>query len=128
MEFNLGTLQGLLHTQLRRQHPEFFDSPLGESADYARWGGESHQEQQERVVRVSQKLQAAHRPDRERVLVVGHGGFGTQLVKYLVCASVPQVCKVKFGNCTAMLVRMSEDQSARFGQLLWQVPVESMQR
>ncbi len=126
MEFHVGKLQGLLHTQLRQRHPEFFERTLDEHADYSRWGGESYAMLQARVARVRRMLESAHRSEAQRVLVVGHGGFGTQLVKALVCHPVPRACNIKFGNCTAMLVQMSERYHLYLGQLLWQMPVEMM--
>ncbi len=128
MEFDVGRLQGLLYVQVRRRHPEFFERRLEQYADYSPWGGESYQALQDRVARAQAHLEARHRQAAARVLIVGHGGFGTQWVKHLLCYPVPRACHVKFGNCTAMLVRMSEGYGSYFGQLMWQVPVELMQR
>ncbi len=127
MEFDAGALQGLLHYQIRERFPEFFDRALSEYADYARWGGESYDDIAERVRRVRGFLEARHRKSADRVLVVGHGGFGTEVVKHLVCEPAPRSFNVKFGNCTAILVRMSERFQTYVGQVLWQVPVEHMQ-
>lgn len=127
MEFDAGALQGLLHHQIRERFPEFFERELSEYADYARWGGESYADIVERVGRVRGFVEARHRKSAERVLLVGHGGFGTEVVKHLVCEPAPRSFNVKFGNCTAILVRMSERFQTYGGQVLWQVPVEHMQ-
>jgi len=127
-EFDAGALQGLLHHQIRERFPEFFARDLSEYADYARWGGESYDDIVARVGRVRAFVEARHRKSAERVLIVGHGGFGTEVVKHLVCAPAPRSFNVKFGNCTAILVRMSERFQTYVGQMLWQVPVEHMQR
>jgi broad specificity phosphatase PhoE len=126
MEFDVGQLQGLLYTQVRQKHPEFFQrSPL-EYADYERFGGESYDALQERAQRVRRHLEDNHRQPAERQLVVGHGGFGKQLVKHFLCVPLPRLMNLKFGNCTALLVRMSEQLAGYYGQLVWQVPVELM--
>lgn len=126
MEFDFGSLQGLLHHQIRERFPEFFERNLSDYADYSRWGGESYADVGSRVARVRSLLEASHRKPAHRVLVVGHGGFGTEVVKHLVCDPVPRTFHIKFGNCTATLVRMSERFETYIGRLLWQVPVEHM--
>lgn len=126
MEFDTGALSGLLHTQLRRRHPEYFERKLDEHADYSRWGGEGYRQVQQRAQRVRSMLEAAHRKTAECVLVVGHGGFGLQLIKHLVCEPLPRVLNMKLGNCTALLVRMVEGFQTYYGQLVWHVPVELM--
>jgi broad specificity phosphatase PhoE len=127
-EFDAGALQGLLHHQIHERFPEFFDRELSEYADYSRWGGESYSDIVERVVRVRTLFEASHRKTADRVLVVGHGGFGTEVVKHLVCHPAPRSFNVAFGNCTAMLVRMSERFHTYVGRLLWQIPVEQMRQ
>lgn len=127
MEFDAGALQGLLHHQIRERFPEFFERDISEYADYSRWGGESYDDIVERVRRVRAFVEARHREPAHRVLLVGHGGFGTEVVKHLVCEPAPRSFNVKFGNCTAILVRMSERLETYIGQMLWQVPVEHMQ-
>ena len=126
-EFDAGALQGLLHHQIRERFPEFFERELSEYADYSRWGGESYDDIVERVRRVRAFLELRHRKAADRVLVVGHGGFGTEVVKHLVCEPAPRSFNVKFGNCTAILVRMSERFQTYIGRMIWQVPVEHMQ-
>lgn len=126
MEFNAGALQGLLHHQIRERFPEFFARKTSEYADYSRWGGESYDDIVERVRRVRAFVEARHRKAAHRVLLVGHGGFGTEVVKHLVCEPATRSFNVKFGNCTAILVRMSERLQTYIGQMLWQVPVEHM--
>ena len=127
MEFDAGSLQGLLHHQIRERFPEFFQRELSEYADYARWGGESYDDIVARARRVRGFTEARHRKSADRVLIVGHGGFGTEVVKHLVCEPAPRSFNVKFGNCTAILVRMSERLQTYVGQVLWQIPVEHMQ-
>ena len=127
MEFEAGALQGLLHHQIRERFPEFFERSLSEYADYSRWGGESYDQIVDRVRRLRAFFEARHRQSADRVLVVGHGGFGTEVVKHLVCEPAPRSFNVKFDNCTAILVRMSERFQTYVGRLLWQVPVELMQ-
>ena len=127
-EFDAGALQGLLHYQIHERFPEFFEREISEYADYSRWGGESYAQIAERVLRVRALLEAGHRKNADRVLVVGHGGFGTEVVKHLVCHPAPRSFNVTFGNCTAMLVRMSERFQTYVGRLLWQIPVEQMRQ
>lgn len=126
MEFDAGALQGLLHHQIRERFPEFFERELTEYADYSRWGGESYEDIVARVRRVRTFVEGRHRKSLDRVLLVGHGGFGTEVVKHLVCEPAPRSFNVKFGNCTAILVQMSERFQTYVGQVLWQVPVEHM--
>jgi len=128
MEFGAGALEGLLHHQIRERFPEFFERELSEYADYSRWGGESYDDIVDRALRVRAFVEARHRKNANCVLIVGHGGFGTEVVKHLVCDPAPRAFNVTFGNCTAMLVRMSERFQTYSGRLLWQVPVEQMQR
>ena len=55
---------------------------------------------------------------------MAHGGLNFHLVKALVCAPVPRVMSLKFGNCTATLVRMRERRGLYLGEIVFHVPVD----
>ncbi len=125
-EIGAGSLEGLNEAEIREAHPEFMHRPLGETGDFAAYGGESNADVQARLTRLMTRLEARHREAEERVLLVGHGGFHYQLVKALVCEPIPRVCILKFGNCTVSLLRMRERRGLYMGELVFHVPVELM--
>lgn len=125
-EIGAGSLEGLSEPEIELAYPEFMHRPLRETGDFAAYGGESHDEVQIRARRVLQRLEACHRAQDERVLLVGHGGFNYQLAKSLLCEPVPRVCILKMGNCTVSLIRMRLRRGLYLGELAFHVPVELM--
>ena len=125
-ELGAGSLEGMNEADIREAYPPFMHRPLRETGDFSEYGGESYDDVQARVSRVLSRLEARHRQAEERVLLVGHGGFQYQLVKALLCEPIPRVCILKFGNCTASLLRMRERRGLYLGELVFHVPVELM--
>ena len=125
-EIGAGAIEGLNEAEIREAHPPFMHRALRETGDFAEYGGESYDDVQARVSRVVTRLFARHRAAEERVLLVGHGGFHYQLSKALLCEPIPRVCILKFGNCTASLIRMRERRGLYMGELVFHVPVELM--
>ena len=123
-EIGAGRLEGMNEAEICEAFPAFMHRPLSETGDFAAYGGESYAEVQQRVVRLMARLQARHRSDEQRILLVGHGGFHYQLVKALLCEPIPRVCILKFGNCTVSLVRTRERRGLYMGELVFHVPVE----
>ena len=125
-EIAAGQLEGLTREEMAERFPTFLGRGIGDLGDFAEFGGESYDEVQSRVQRFAALLEARHRENGERVLVVAHGGFNFQLVKHLICAPVPRVCILKMGNCASTLVRMRERRARYIGEIVWHVPVELM--
>jgi len=125
-EIGAGKLEGMSEPEIEVAHPEFMHRPLTETGDFARYGGESYDDVQARVRRVLARIEARHRANEERVLLVGHGGFNYQLAKTLLCEPVPRVCILKMGNCTVSLIRMRVRRGLYLGELAFHVPVELM--
>jgi broad specificity phosphatase PhoE len=77
-----------------------------------------------RVRNLVERWQELHRPSAHRILAVAHGGTNFHLVKALVCDPVPRVMSLKFGNCTATLVRMRERRGKFHGEVVFHLPVD----
>ncbi|MGC4089548.1 MAG: histidine phosphatase family protein [Polyangiaceae bacterium] len=125
-EIGAGRIEGLTRDEIIERHPSYIERRVTDLGDFSDFGGESYDDVQLRARDVRTRLEALHRAAGARVLLVGHGGFNFQLVKYLLCEPVPRVCILKMGNCTASLVRMRERRGSYMGELLWHVPVELM--
>jgi broad specificity phosphatase PhoE len=123
-ELNAGQLQGLTRAEIAETFPGFFRRALTELGDFSEYGGESYADVQTRVQALVARWHERHRPAAHRVLVVAHGGTNFHLVKALVCDPVPRVMSVKFGNCTATLVRVRERRGQYLGELIFHLPVE----
>jgi broad specificity phosphatase PhoE len=120
-EIHAGGLQGLTHAEIVAQYPGFLGRGITGLGDFSEYGGESYDEVQRRVHLLVERWYARHREAAHRILAVAHGGFNFHLVKALVCTPVPRVMSLKFGNCTATLVRMRE-QRGLF--LVFHLPVD----
>ncbi|HEY2405295.1 MAG TPA: histidine phosphatase family protein [Polyangiaceae bacterium] len=125
-EIGAGSLEGLNEAEISQRFPGFMQRPVTKVGDFGEFGGESYDDVQARVARVRARLEARHREQAHRVLLVGHGGFNFQLLKTLICEPVPRTCIVKMGNCTMTLVRMRVRRERFMGEVVWHVPVELM--
>lgn len=124
LELHAGNLQGLTRDEIVEQYPSFMQRGLTELGDFSEYGGESYADVQLRVRSLVARLQERHLTDRHRVLAVAHGGTNFHLVKALVCDPVPRVMSLKFGNCTATLVRMRERRGQYLGEVVFHLPVD----
>jgi len=125
-EIGAGMLEGMNEAEIRAAHPVFMERSLTRTGDFSDYGGESYADVQARLKRLMVRLEARHRDARDRVLLVGHGGFHYQLAKALLCEPVPRVCILKMGNCTARLLRLQERRGLYLAELVFHVPVELM--
>lgn len=123
-ELNAGDLQGLTQAEIAENFPRFMNRALTELGDFSEYGGESYAEVQTRVRTLVERWQTLHRPRQHRILAVAHGGTNFHLVKALVCDPVPRVMSLKFGNCTATLVRMRERRGKFHGEVVFHLPVD----
>ncbi len=123
-ELHAGSLQGLTRPEIASAFPGFLQRGLGELGDFSEYGGESYADVQQRVRGLTGRWQARHLEPGHRILAVAHGGTNFHLVKALVCEPVPRVMSLKFGNCTATLVRMRERGGQYLGEIVFHVPIE----
>jgi probable phosphoglycerate mutase len=123
-ELNAGSLQGLTQAEIVASFPGFMNRSLSELGDFSEYGGESYGDVQLRVRGLVERWQATHRTSAHRILAVAHGGTNFHLVKALVCDPVPRVMSLKFGNCTATLVRMRERRGKFHGEVVFHLPVD----
>lgn len=123
-ELNAGSLQGLTRDEIEAAFPGFLLRPVTLLGDFAEYGGESYGDVQARVASLMLRWQARHREAAHRILAIAHGGTNFHLVKRLVCEPVPRVMNLKFGNCTATLVRMRERRGKYLGEVVFHVPVD----
>jgi broad specificity phosphatase PhoE len=124
LELNAGNLQGLTHAEIAAGFPGFMTRSLAELGDFSEYGGESYDDVQARVRGLVERWHASHRQEQHRILAVAHGGLNFHLVKALVCEPVPRVMSLKFGNCTATLVRMRERRGKYHGEVVFHLPVD----
>jgi len=123
-ELNAGSLQGLTRDEIAAAHPAFLERSVTELGDFSEYGGESYGDVQLRVRGLVRRWQERHREGADRILAVAHGGTNFHLVKVLVCEPVPRVMSLKFGNCTATLVRMRERRGQYLGEVVFHMPVD----
>lgn len=123
-ELHAGSLQGLTRAEIAEHHPSFMTRGLTGLGDFAEYGGESYDDVQRRVQLLVERLYHRHLKDAHRVLAVAHGGVNFQLVKALVCDPVPRVMSMKFGNCSATLIRVRERRGVYLGELIFHLPVD----
>src|SRR5258706_9615965 len=123
-ELHAGSLQGLTRDEIAERFPGFLQRGVTELGDFSEYGGESYADVQLRVRSLVERWQLQHRGDAHRVLAVAHGGTNFHLVKVLVCDPVPRVMSLKFGNCTATLVRMRERRGQYLGEIVFHMPVD----
>ncbi|HKY37931.1 MAG TPA: histidine phosphatase family protein [Polyangiaceae bacterium] len=123
-ELHAGSLQGLTRDEIQASYPGFMQRAVTELGDFSEYGGESYDEVQLRVRSLLLRWQAKHREAAHRILAVAHGGTNFHLVKALVCEPVPRVMSLKFGNCTATLVRMRERRGHYLGEVVFHLPVD----
>jgi probable phosphoglycerate mutase len=123
-ELHAGRLQGLTRDEIALGHPGFLQRGITELGDFAEYGGESYADVQLRIGSLLARWQANHREAAHRILAVAHGGTNFHLVKALVCQPVPRVMSLKFGNCTATLVRLRERRGQYLGEIVFHLPVE----
>jgi probable phosphoglycerate mutase len=123
-ELHAGSLQGLTRAEITETFPGFMQRGLTELGDFSEYGGESYDDVQQRIRSLMARWHARHLKDQHRVLAVAHGGTNFHLVKALVCEPVPRVMSLKFGNCTATLVRMRERRGQYLGEIVFHLPVD----
>jgi broad specificity phosphatase PhoE len=123
-ELHAGSLQGLTRAEIAERFPGFLQRGVTELGDFSEYGGESYADVQLRVQSLVARWQVRHRHDAHRVLAVAHGGTNFHLVKVLVCEPVPRVMSLKFGNCTATLVRMRQRRGRYLGEVVFHMPVD----
>jgi probable phosphoglycerate mutase len=123
-ELHAGSLQGLTQAEIAASFPSFMERSLTELGDFSEYGGESYDQVQARIRCLVERWQRLHRPLAHRILAVAHGGTNFHLVKALVCEPVPRVMSLKFGNCTATLVRMRERRGKFHGEVVFHLPVD----
>ncbi len=123
-ELHAGSLQGLTQAEIAESFPAFMTRALTELGDFSEYGGESYEQVQLRVRLLVERWQSRHRQEAHRILAVAHGGTNFHLVKALVCEPVPRVMSLKFGNCTATLVRMRERRGKYHGEVVFHLPVD----
>jgi 2,3-bisphosphoglycerate-dependent phosphoglycerate mutase len=123
-EIHAGSLQSLTRDEIAANHPGFMQRAVTELGDFSEYGGESYEDVQARVKSLLLRWQAKHREAAHRILAVAHGGTNFHLVKALVCEPVPRVMSLKFGNCTATLVRMRERRGHYLGEVVFHLPVD----
>jgi broad specificity phosphatase PhoE len=123
-ELHAGSLQGLTRDEIHASYPGFLQRAVTDLGDFSEYGGESYDDVQLRVSRLLARWQAKHREAAHRILAVAHGGTNFHLVKCLVCEPVPRVMSLKFGNCTATLVRMRERRGHYLGEVVFHLPVD----
>jgi len=123
-ELHAGSLQGLTRDEIEQSFPGFLQRGLTELGDFSEYGGESYSGVQQRVKSLLGRWQERHREPAHRVLAVAHGGTNFHLVKALVCSPVPRVMSMKFGNCTATLVRLRERRGQYLGEIVFHLPID----
>jgi broad specificity phosphatase PhoE len=123
-ELHAGSLQGLTRMEISRAFPTFLQRGLTELGDFSEYGGESYDDVQQRIRSLVARWHERHLNDQHRILAVAHGGTNFHLVKALVCQPVPRVMSLKFGNCTATLVRMRERRGQYLGEIVFHLPVD----
>jgi len=123
-ELHAGSLQGLTRAEIIQSFPSFLQRGLTELGDFAEYGGESYAQVQARIAALTTRWRARHLAGAHRVLAVAHGGTNFHLVKALVCDPVPRVMSLKFGNCTATLVRMRERRGQHLGEIVFHLPID----
>ncbi|HYJ07714.1 MAG TPA: histidine phosphatase family protein [Polyangiaceae bacterium] len=123
-EINAGQLQGLTRDEIHSSYPGFLERGVTELGDFAEYGGEAYEDVQARVRSLLVRWQSKHREAAHRILAVAHGGTNFHLVKAMVCEPVPRVMSLKFGNCTATLVRMRQRRQHFMGEVVFHVPVD----
>lgn len=123
-ELHAGSLQGLTQPEIAQKFPSFMQREVTGLGDFSEYGGESYAEVQARVHALVARWHARHRQEAHRILAVAHGGTNFHLIKALICSPVPRVMSLKFGNCTASLVRMRERRGVYLGELVFHLPIE----
>ncbi|MEM1029231.1 MAG: histidine phosphatase family protein [Myxococcota bacterium] len=126
VEIHAGSLEDLGREEIVARHPDFMGRRLSSLGDFSAYGGESHDDVMKRVQRTTAFLSEHHRDAAERVLLVAHGGFNFHFAKALLCEPVPRLNMLRWGNCTATLIRMRERRGQFIGELNWHIPVELM--
>jgi broad specificity phosphatase PhoE len=125
-ELHAGELEGLTFDEIGLRFPSYIARGVGDLGDFSEFGGESYGAVQDRAAALLAALEARHREQADRIVLVGHGGFNFQLLKMLVCRPVPRTCIIRMGNCSATFVRLRNVRGTYMGEVLWHVPVELM--
>jgi 2,3-bisphosphoglycerate-dependent phosphoglycerate mutase len=123
-ELHAGSLQGLTREEIAESFPAFLQRGLTELGDFSEYGGESYHDVQQRIRSLLARWHERHQGPAHRILAVAHGGTNFHLVKALVCDPIPRVMSLKFGNCTATLVRMRERRGQYLGEVVFHMPVD----
>ena len=123
-EIHAGEMQGKTGAQLRLDHASFYDRGIDGLGDYAEFGGESYDAEQERVRRFVANLTERHRAGAHGVLIVSHGGLLFQLTKSLICHPVPRLLMLRFSNCSATRLHLRERRGTYIGEIEWHFPLD----
>lgn len=123
-ELSAGDLEGLDRDEISERFPQFLEREITDLGDFSAFGGETYDAVQRRVRRLVSRLEQHHRELSDSVLLVAHGGILFQLVKAVVCIPVPRVCILRWGNCTATLLRFRERRGMYMAEIAWHLPID----
>jgi broad specificity phosphatase PhoE len=124
-EYAAGSLEGLTEEEISRQFPEFAGRPLDELGDFAKYGGESYEDMQQRCRQFIAQVQDNFTPE-QGVVAVSHGGCLYQLLKLWCGWPAPRHFFTRVTNCCCFRLTLREVQGLRAAQLEWMVPIELM--
>ena len=124
IEIGAGRLEGLTAEQIGREAPGFLGRPVEQLGDFSEYGGESADEVKDRVLRLYDGLVAKYLDLEQTLLLVSHGGLLFQLIRRMVCSPVPDVCLVRFGNCSLTCVDVQRRRGRVLGEIRYHVPIE----
>ncbi len=125
-EISAGSLENLTREEIVAAHPNFAERRLSSRGDFSAYGGESHDDVMARVHETLVLLYARHREPAHNVILVAHGGFNHHFAKALLCDPVPRLCMLRWGNCTATMLRLRERRGQYIAELAWHVTNELM--
>jgi broad specificity phosphatase PhoE len=153
IEYHEGQLQGMRDTEIYEQFPEYKHRTLDERGCMAKWGGESYEDVQSRLLKfidTVSELVAGHalvpvtKSDLDSdlrlvpghlgtepapeidVLAVAHGGSLYQLLKLWCGWPAPRHYFTRISNCTCFKLELREISGHLAGELQWMVPVDLM--
>jgi len=124
IEIAAGRLEGLTAEQIRLEAPGFLGRPVERLGDFSAYGGESAVEVKDRVLRLYDELVKSSLDLERTWLLVSHGGLLFQLIRCVVCSPVPDVCLVRFGNCSLTCVEVERRRGRVLGEIRYHVPIE----
>jgi len=123
IEYHGGQLEGLTLDEATKLFPDYLDRPLAKRGDFSAYGGESYQQMQQRLERFISRVQSAHPPDAD-IIVVAHGGSLYQLLKRWCGWPTPRHFFVRFSNCVCLKLERREIVGQTVHELCWMIPLE----